>query len=75
MASIYNLYEWTPIQLKWLKRIEKQLIQSPVLGPSAKEAFDDHGVFANQGGYKRVKQIFGDQVEIIIDKINEKLYG
>lgn len=75
MLSIYDLYDWTPIQRKWLERIEKQLIQSPILGPNAKEAFDDQGVFANQGGYKRIKQIFGDQTDTIVDKINEKLYG
>lgn len=75
MVSIYNLHDWTPIQLKWLERIEKQLIQSPVLGPNAKEAFDDHGVFADQGGYQRIKQIFGNQTDTIVDMINEKLYG
>lgn len=75
MKSIYNMHDWTPVQLKWLERIEKQLIQSPVLGPNAKEAFDDHGVFANQGGYKRIKQIFGKQTETIVDMINERLYG
>lgn len=75
MASIYNLYDWTPVQVKWLERIEKQLVQSPVLGPNAQAAFDDRGVFASQGGYLRVKQIFGDQTDEILETINEKLYG
>lgn len=75
MSSIYNLHDWTPVQHKWLERIEKQLIQSPVLGPNAKAAFDDQGVFSGQGGYRRVKQIFGDHTEEIVEMINEKLYG
>lgn len=75
MASIYAMHDWSSVQLKWLERIEKQLIKSPVLGPDAKSAFDDRGVFANQGGYKRVKQIFGDYTDEIVDTINDKLYG
>ncbi|OFK53696.1 type I restriction endonuclease subunit R [Globicatella sp. HMSC072A10] len=75
MASIYAMHDWSSVQLKWLERIEKQLLKSPVLGPDAKSAFDDRGVFANQGGYKRVKQIFGDYTDEIVDTINDKLYG
>lgn len=75
MQKVYDMQDWTPAQMNWLKRIEKQLKNNdaPVLGPNAKEAFDG-GAFKDFGGYKRMKGIFKDQVENIILIINKELY-
>ena len=75
MQKVYAMQDWTPAQMNWLKRIEKQLKNNdaPVLGPNAKEAFDG-GAFKDFGGYKRMKGIFKDQVENIILIINKELY-
>lgn len=75
MQKVYAMQDWTPAQMNWLKRIEKQLKNNdaPVLGPNAKEAFDG-GVFKDSGGYKQMKRVFKDQVENIILIINKELY-
>ena len=75
MHKVYGVADWTPMQEKWLKRIEEQLLQQPVLGPDAQTAFDDAGVFQQNGGYKRMKAVFGDQTNSIVETINENLYA
>lgn len=75
MQKVYGMAEWTPMQEKWLKRIEEQLLQQPVLGPNAQTAFDDSGVFQQSGGYKRIKSMFGEQTDSIVETINENLYA
>lgn len=75
MHKVYGAADWTPMQEKWLKRIEEQLLQQPVLGPDAQTAFDDSGVFQQNGGYKRMKAMFGDQTNSIVETINENLYA
>lgn len=75
MHKVYGAADWTPMQEKWLKRIEEQLLQQPVLGPDAQTAFDDAGVFQQNGGYKRMKAVFGDQTNSIVETINENLYA
>ena len=75
MKKVYGMHDWTTNQENWLNRIEKQLLQQSVLGPTAKEAFNDDGIFQQNGGYTRIKAIFGNQTELIIDVINENLYA
>lgn len=75
MHKVYGAADWTPMQEKWLKRIEEQLLQQPVLGPDAQTAFDDSGVFQQNGGYKRMKAMFGEQTNSIVETINENLYA
>ncbi|WP_040204035.1 type I restriction-modification system endonuclease [Neobacillus jeddahensis] len=73
MQKVYSLHNWTPRQKKWLERIEKQLIQVPVLAPTAEEAFSEEP-FRTSGGYKIMKREFGDMVDKIVFTINESLY-
>lgn len=75
MKQVYELKNWTKPQRKWLERIEKQLLEQTVLGPNAKEVFDDGGIFQQKGGYKRIRQYFGDDTEKIIDTLNTYLYA
>ena len=75
MKQVYALNnQWTPSQRKWLERIEKQLMKENVLGPTAEEAFNDNTIFHKSGGYKRMKQLFGEYTVKIIDTINDYLY-
>ncbi|WP_340002066.1 type I restriction-modification system endonuclease [Oceanobacillus sp. FSL K6-0127] len=73
MQKVYSLHDWTPRQKKWLERIEKQLLQVPVLAPTAKEAFSEEP-FKTSGGYKLLKREFGDYIDTVVNTINENLY-
>ncbi|MGF7490307.1 type I restriction-modification system endonuclease [Bacillus velezensis] len=73
MHKVYSLHDWTPRQKKWLERIEKQLLQVPVLAPTAEEAFSEEP-FRTSGGYKLLKREFGDYIDHIVNMINENLY-
>ncbi|WP_338786283.1 type I restriction-modification system endonuclease [Metabacillus sp. FJAT-53654] len=73
MQKVYSLHDWTPRQKKWLERIEKQLLQVPVLAPTPQEAFTEEP-FLSQGGYKLLKREFGDLIDTVVKTINENLY-
>lgn len=73
MQKVHSLHDWTPRQKKWLERIEKQLVQVPVLAPTAAEAFAEEP-FKTSGGYKVLKHEFGDMIDHIVVTINEGLY-
>ncbi|WYQ40997.1 type I restriction-modification system endonuclease [Bacillus sp. FSL W7-1321] len=73
MQKVYSLHDWKPRQKKWLERIEKQLIQFPVLAPTSQDAFSEEP-FASQGGYKQMKKLFGDDIDVVVNTINENLY-
>ncbi|MFI3805656.1 type I restriction-modification system endonuclease [Vagococcus fluvialis] len=75
MKKVYELDDWTSAQEKWLERIEKQLLKQSVLGPTAQAAFDDEGIFTQNGGYKRMKSIFKDKIENVVETINDNLYA
>ncbi|MGG1417538.1 type I restriction-modification system endonuclease [Bacillus subtilis] len=73
MQKVYSLHDWTPRQKKWLERIEKQLLQVPVLAPTPQEAFTEEP-FRSQGGYKLLHREFGDLIDTVVKTINENLY-
>lgn len=73
MHKVYSLHDWTPRQKKWLERIEKQLLQMPVLAPTAEEAFSEEP-FKTSGGYKLLKREFGEYIDKVVTTINENLY-
>lgn len=75
MQKIYGMEDWTPIQMKWLDRIEKQLIETPVLAPTAKQYFDEIEVWKQNGGYKIVKRNIGDKIDNVVQILNEQLYA
>jgi type I restriction enzyme R subunit len=62
--------DWNKIQLKWIERIEKQLIQESVL---QKEDLNS-GAFKEYGGFERINKIFEEDLENIIKEINYNLY-
>jgi type I restriction enzyme, R subunit len=73
MQKVYSLHDWTPRQKKWLERIEKQLLQVPVLAPTPEDAFSEEP-FKSHGGYSLLKREFGDWIDKIVHTINENLY-
>lgn len=73
MQKVYSLYDWTPRQKKWLERIEKQLLQVPVLAPTPQDAFSEEP-FLSQGGYTTLKREFGELIDSVVATINENLY-
>ncbi len=75
MTKIYGMRDWTKRQEKWLNRIEKQLLETPVLAPSAREYFDGTKIWIDNGGYKKAKAELGDDIDQIVDDINTYLYA
>lgn len=75
MRKIYGMNEWNNNQMKWLKRIENQLLETTVFAPTSKEYFDTLDVFKDNGGYKKVRSILGEEVDSFANIINESLYG
>lgn len=63
--------ELNAIQLKWLDRIEVQLLNEAILN---KETFEAEA-FKNVGGFKKVNAAFGNRLELIIEEINNALYS
>lgn len=74
MQKVYTMSDWKPRQKKWLERIEKQLIQMPVLAPNPADAFSEEP-FKSQGGYTVLKREFGEEmIDEIVHTINDGLY-
>lgn len=73
MQKVYSLHDWTPRQEKWLERIEKQLLQVPVLAPNPEDAFSEEP-FRSRGGYNMLKREFGEEIDKIVYTINDYLY-
>lgn len=74
MQKVYGMESWNPKQLKWLQRIEKQLFETPVLAPTAKQYFDETEVWKQHGGYKFVLKKIGANVDNVVQVLNEELY-
>lgn len=66
--------QWTVPQKRWLDRIEKVLKQESVLGPDAKQVFNQEP-FKDQGGYRRIDKIFHGQAQTILDRLNQHLFA
>ncbi|WP_085508983.1 type I restriction-modification system endonuclease [Thalassobacillus devorans] len=73
MQKVYSMNDWTPRQKKWLERIEKQLIQFPVLAPNPQDAFSEEP-FRSSGGYNILKREFGEDIDDVVNTINDNLY-
>lgn len=63
-------HNFNKIELDWLGRIEKQLLNDSILN---EETFEI-GAFELKGGYKVINKIFGNKLDEIISEINEYLY-
>lgn len=63
--------ELNAVQIKWLDRIEVQLLNETILN---KETFE-LDAFKNVGGFKKVNAAFNNKLELMIDEINDALYS
>ena len=75
MDKVYGMADWTVPQKKWLERIEKQLRENNILGPTAQEAFDDNATFKAKGGYKMMQRVFDNHADEIVDTINDVMFA
>jgi len=62
--------ELTLVQLDWLKRLAKQVKANIVLD----EALINEGPFGQQGGFKRLNQIFDQQLHDVLADMNEAIW-
>lgn len=71
MQKVLKMRDWSKIQIKWLQRIEKQLLEEYVI---SKDDFDKEP-FRKEGGYHRINKIFAQELDHIIELLNENLYA
>lgn len=69
--KLKKAHKFTAIELKWIARIEKYLMEESVLNAGV---FDEDVRFKNEGGFKRIDHIFKNQLEKIVLELNEYLY-
>tara|TARA_R110001583_G_C5669615_1_gene410594 strand:- start:5084 stop:8581 length:3498 start_codon:yes stop_codon:yes gene_type:complete len=69
MQKIYNLYSWSPVQRKWLDRLAKQLTHEVVIDQQFV-----NGVFAQDGGAKRLDALLGKKLNNVLDTLAESLW-
>lgn len=64
-------HNFSRVELNWLSRIESYLLNESVMNV---KVFDEDERFKTNGGYKRLNQIFSNNLEGIITELNEYLY-
>ena len=69
-ARIRTAHTFNSMQLGWLQRIEKTMLQEPVLDQS----IFDLGAFKTNGGFVMIDKRFGGQLSEIIREINTYIY-
>jgi type I restriction enzyme R subunit len=70
IKKVKSLKDWNKIQLKWIERFEKQLLQEDVIKPEDL----DLNPFDEAGGFQRLDKIFEHQLQFVLDTMNEHLY-
>jgi type I restriction enzyme, R subunit len=68
--DIRQMKDWNKVQLKWIDRIEKQLLQETVLRV---EDLND-SPFDDAGGFDRLNKIFEHQLTDVMNRLNNNLY-
>ncbi|MCI9517313.1 MAG: type I restriction-modification system endonuclease [Lachnospiraceae bacterium] len=58
------------IQIKWLDRIQAQLLNEAILN---RETFESDA-FRNMGGFRKIDKAFGNRLNEFIEEINDALY-
>ena len=69
--KLKKAYNFSRVELNWLSRIESYLLNESVMNV---KVFDEDERFKTNGGYKRLNQIFRNNLEGIITELNEYLY-
>lgn len=71
VEKVRAMKSWNKIQLRWIDRFEKQLLQENILKPTDL----NEAPFKEDGGYTRLNKIFDNDLDKVIGLINENLYG
>lgn len=71
VEKLRNAHKWNSIQLKWIERIELQLLQETVI--SLEDL--DRPPFSKDGGLRRIDKAFKGQTKEIIEELNAYLYA
>lgn len=71
VQQLKNKHPWNQIQLKWIDKIEKQLLSETIITT----ADLNKPPFSIDGGKKRLDKIFKTDTTLILDELNEYLYG
>lgn len=69
-ARIRQEHAFNQNQLNWLARIEKTMLEEPVLD----ESIFDQGAFKTNGGFSMIDKRFGGNLREIIREINQYIY-
>lgn len=69
--KLKKAHNFSRVELNWLNRIENYLLNESVMNV---KVFDEDERFKTNGGYKRLNQIFSNNLEGIITELNEYLY-
>ena len=69
--KLIKAHNFSRVELNWLSRIESYLLNESVMNV---KVFDEDERFKTNGGYKRLNQIFRNNLEGIITELNEYLY-
>ena len=71
IAKIKLNHEFNKMQLDWLDRIEKSLLEETVMDKQILNS----GAFRTNGGFNGIDKRFGGKLQEIIDELNEYLYS
>ena len=69
--KLKKAHSFSKLELSWLARMEKYLMEESVLNVSV---FDEDGRFKAQGGFAKLDKVFRNQLENIVLELNEYLY-
>lgn len=69
-AKLRQNHKFNKVQLDWLKRIEKVILEESVLD----EQMFEQGAFKNNGGFKTIDRRFEGKLNDIISELNQYLY-
>lgn len=69
--KLKKAHNFSRVELNWLNRIENYLLNESVMNV---KVFDEDERFKTNGGYKRLNQVFRNNLEGIITELNEYLY-
>lgn len=71
VERLKKAHKFTAMELKWIARIEKYLLEESVLNIGV---FDEDSRFRNEGGFQKIDRIFQNKLESIVLELNEYLY-
>ncbi|RDY22586.1 type I restriction-modification system endonuclease [Romboutsia maritimum] len=71
MSKIKKEFKFTPLQEKWLQKIEKYMVKEVIID---KEVFEV-GNFKREGGFKRYNTIFENNLDEVIEKLKEHMFS